>query len=492
MMNVDVDKAKRELLDAIGNHHRSVVMLLGNNLNSMQLDATEKSIVSAMRGGVDRVASAAYSEGRSKGRELGKQEGLAEARKLTKEEKSDIRRNAFNAGYCAAASVCRENGNSDLKVDEAFEQGKLAVTRMVQELLGVKVNCGAPFGKVSTEEDEQLERFKKIVQDLSEGNLFNAKPFSECVGEYVFSIGDFNCGTLRYHTGEPPKPLTVTHEEAEAKLSDKPVASYGLYADDDMAELEKERSAKRRYKWNSFPLFGAGKDVRFRIGANGSESVVAFHAGVEVGGVLPSGTLCPTCWSGEVRANKARIEAKRIAELDAKANDAVVSRMGPPKMMPNPELFETVFNGKIVTLQNRATRGVMIVADGWVIGSVCHSNGATIVRFVGSVEETIGAGCVAFLTLKILAFSSWQFRYPSANPSFRICMCEVEGKPGYAVTVELDGNFRLVGPYGEIVCSIGKSISGLSFVPTIPHPPEYAVIDAALQTIRRNFYGNMG
>lgn len=488
MMNVDVDKAKRELLDAIGNHHRNVVMLtVGLNLKKEQLEETEKTIVSAMRGGVDRVANCAHGIGYSKGREHGKQDGLAEARKLTKEERATERRNGYNEGYCAAVRACQNSGVSDHKVDEAFEQGKLAVTRIVQDLFGVKLNSGATFRKVSTEEDEKVKRFQKIVQDLSEGNLFNAKPFSECIGEYAFSIGDFNGGTLRYCTGEPPKPLTVTREGSEAKLSNKPVASYGLYADDDMAELEQ----KHRFQWNSFPLFGTGKDVRFRIGANGSESVVAFHAGVEVGGVLPSGTLCPTCWSGEVRANKARIEAKRIAELDAKANDAVVSRVGPPKMMPSPALFETVFNGKVVTLQNKANRGVMIVADGWVIGSVCHSNGATIVRFVGSVEETIGAGCVAFLTRKIMAFSLWQFRHPSANPVFKICMCEVEGKPGYAVTVELDGNFRLVGPDGKSIGLVATdSIFGLACHLLCPGTP--GVVDAAYQTIRRNFYGNMG
>lgn len=491
-MNIEIDKAKQDLLVEIGNHHRNVVMLtVGLNLKKEQLEETEKSIVSAMRGGVDRVASAAYSEGRSKGRELGKQEGLAEARKLTKEERATERRNGYNEGYCAAVSACQNSGVSDHKVDEAFEQGKLAVTRMVQDLFGVKLNSGATFRKVSTEEDEQLKRFKKIVRDLSEGNLFNEKPFSECIGEYTFSIGDFNGGTLRYYTGEPPKPFTVTHEGAEAKLSNKPVASYGLYADEDMGALEKKREQKRRFSWNSFPLFGAGKDVRFRIGANGSESAVVFHAGVEVGDVLPSGTLCPTCWSGEARANKARIEAKRIAELDAKANDAVVSRVGPPKMMPDPELFETVFNGKVVTLQNRATRGVMIVADGWVVGSVCHSNGATIVRFVGSVEETIGVGCVAFLTGKILAFSSWQFRSPGEKPRFRIGMCAVEGKPGYAVKVDLDGKFRLIGPDGRSVeVLISDSVFGLACHLICPGTP--GVVDAAYQTIRREFYGNMG
>lgn len=491
-MNIEIDKAKQDLLVEIGNHHRNVVMLFGNNLNSTQLDATENAIESAMRGGVDRVASAAYSAGHSKGRELGKQEGLVEARKLTKEEKRRERETAFNRGYYAAMET---SVDPDLMTHKAFEQGKRAVTRIVQELLGVKVNCVATFKKETGLSSAAAIR---IAQDLSEGNLSNAKPFSECIGEYAFSIGDFNGGTLRYYAGEPPKPFTVTHEGAEAKLSDKPVASYGLYADDDMAALEKEREQKRRFSWNSFPLFGAGKDVRFRIGANGSESAVVFHAGAEVGDALPSGTLCHTCWSGEAIANKARIEAKRIAELDAKANDSVVSRMGPPKMMPNPELFETVFNGKIVTLQNRLTRGVLIVADGWVIGSVCYSNGATIVRFVGSAEETIGAGCVAFLTGKILAFSSWQFRYPSANPLFKLSMCAVEGKPGYAVAVDvLSDDFRLIGPGGQSVCSIGKSVSGLcdsglTFTPTRAGALCSDAVFAAFKTIRREFYGNMG
>lgn len=462
-MNIEIDKAKQELLVEIGNHHRNVVMLtVGLNLKKEQLQETEKSIVSAMRGGVDRVASAAYSEGRSKGRELGKQEGLAEARKLTKEERATERRNGYNEGYCAAVSACQNSGVSDHKVDEAFEQGKLAVTRIVQDLFGVKLNSGATFGKVSTEEDELMKRFRK----------------------YAFSIGDY--------AWEPLKPFTVTHEGPGARLSNKPVASYGMYADEDMAALEKEREQKRRFRWNSFPLFGAGKDVRFRIGENGGESAVVFQSGVEVGDVLPSGTLCPTCWSGEARANKARTEAKRIADLDAKANDAVVSRVGLPHMMPNPELFETVFNGKIVTLQNKAARGVLIIADGWVIGSVCHSNGTTIVRFVDSVDETVGAGCVAFLTWKIMAFSSWQFRYPSAKPIFRTGMCAVDGKPGYAVATDVLGDsFKLIGPDGQSIGLLaGDSIFGLACHLFCPGTP--GVVDAAYQTIRRNFYGNMG